>query len=103
MARLCGRCLTPSVPQRADPLVEGTPYPGRDPYDSNQAIPTLIATKDRTRFLDLFPNLRIGCVEWSFHSSLTLSGGFKSWTLIPEGLVRHLLSIDHRVGGWASE
>jgi SAM-dependent methyltransferase len=46
----------------ADPLVEGTPNPSRDPYDFNQAIPTLIATRDQERFLHLFPNFRIGRV-----------------------------------------
>src|SRR5207253_869867 len=30
------------VRMSADPLAEGTPNPQRDPYDSNQAIPTLI-------------------------------------------------------------
>jgi SAM-dependent methyltransferase len=41
----------------ADPLAEGTPSPERNPYDSNQAIPTLIATRDRERFSRMFPAL----------------------------------------------
>ena len=38
------------VRMSSDPLTEGVPNPRRDPYDSNQAIPTLIATRDRDRF-----------------------------------------------------
>ena len=43
----------------SDPLTEGTPNPRRDPYDSNEAIPTLIATRDLERFEGAFPSLRI--------------------------------------------
>src|SRR5256885_3765861 len=38
------------VRMSADPLTGGIPNSKRDPYDSNQAIPTLIATRDRERF-----------------------------------------------------
>ena len=41
----------------ADVLIDGRPTAGRDPYDSNQAIPTLLATRDRERFHRLFPGL----------------------------------------------
>src|SRR5262249_48203512 len=34
----------------ADVLGDGVPDPARDPYESNQAIPTLLATRDRERF-----------------------------------------------------
>ena len=37
------------VRMSADPLLDGEPDPHRDPYDSNQAIPTLLATKYRQR------------------------------------------------------
>ena len=39
----------------ADALANGSPDPRRDPYASNQAIPTLLATRDRARFHRLFP------------------------------------------------
>jgi SAM-dependent methyltransferase len=78
----------------ADPLVEGTPNPNRDPYDSNQAIPTLIATRDRERFLRLFPTFRINRVEWFSFLAYPLSGGFKPWTLVPAGLAHGLLGIE---------
>jgi SAM-dependent methyltransferase len=78
----------------ADPLAEGTPNPNRDPYDSNQAIPTLIATRDRDRFLRLFPTFRINRVDWFSFLAYPLSGGFKRWTLVPAGLARGLLAIE---------
>src|SRR5215831_12119869 len=48
----------------ADILRGGQPDPRRDPYDSNQAIPTLLATRDRNRFHSSFPELRIARVDW---------------------------------------
>jgi SAM-dependent methyltransferase len=78
----------------ADVLGDGSPDPGRDPYDSNQAIPTLLATRDRERFHCLFPVLRIACVQWFSFAAYPLSGGFQAWSLIGEGAVRSLLRIE---------
>ena len=81
----------------ADPLVEGTPNPSRDPYEFNQAIPTLIATKHRERFFRLFPNFSISRVEWFSFWGYPLSGGFKRWSLIPAGFAPRLLGFERRV------
>ena len=78
----------------ADVLGDGSPDPGRDPYDSNQAIPTLLVTRERERFHRLFPTLRIGCVQWFAFAAYPLSGGFQSWSLIGEGVARRLLRIE---------
>lgn len=78
----------------ADVLRDGSPDPRRDPYDSNQAIPTLLATRDRDRFHRLFPALRIAGVEWFSLAAYPLSGGFKPWSLVGEGGARHLLRIE---------
>jgi SAM-dependent methyltransferase len=75
----------------ADPLASGAPDPTRNPYDSNQAIPTLIATRDRERFHRRFPTLRIEQVTWFSFLSYPLSGGFKPWSLIPAKLCPALL------------
>jgi SAM-dependent methyltransferase len=83
----------------ADPLREGTPDPQRDPYDSNQAIPTLIATRDRVRFERMFSNLKICRVDWFAFAVYPLSGGFKSWSLIPRSLVRPALRAERAVEG----
>jgi SAM-dependent methyltransferase len=87
------------VRTRADPLKEGAPDPARDPYESNQAIPTLLATRDRERFHQRFPNLRIVRAEWFSFVAYPLSGGFKSWCLVPAGMVGRLLAIERRLEG----
>jgi len=69
-----------------DPLVAGDPDPKRDPYDSNQAIPTLIATRDRERLRALVPGLEIKGVDWFSLAVYPLSGGFKRWSLVPAGI-----------------
>lgn len=82
------------VRMSADILGDGRPAPDRDPYDSNQAIPTLLATRDRDRFHGLFPDLRIVRVEWFAFAAYALSGGFKSWSLISESFARRLLRVE---------
>jgi SAM-dependent methyltransferase len=81
----------------ADPLTEGIPDPSRDPYHSNQAIPTLIASRDRKRFHRMFPTLKIGRVEWFSFLVYALSGGFKPWSVVPCRLVRGLLDLEHAI------
>ena len=76
-------------------LVEGSPSSDRDPYDSNQAIPTLIATRDRDRFHQLLPMLHIDRVEWFSLAAYPLSGGFQPWSLVSEGMARRMLRIEH--------
>jgi SAM-dependent methyltransferase len=78
----------------AEVLIDGTPDPNRDPYDSNQAIPTLLATRDRARFHRLFPALHIASVEWFALAAYPLSGGFKPWSLISAGLARRMLALE---------
>src|SRR5262249_2181954 len=58
----------------ADPLIEGTPNPHRDPYDSNQAIPTLLAGRHRKRFENVLQGLRVACVDWFSLVVYPLSG-----------------------------
>jgi SAM-dependent methyltransferase len=75
-------------------LMDGSPDPRRDPYASNQAIPTLIATRDKDRFHRLFPTLGMASVEWFAFAAYPLSGGFKPWSLISEGMARRMLRIE---------
>jgi len=85
------------VVMRADPLTEGAPDPNRDPYAANQAIPTLIATRDRDRFHRMFPELRLFRVDWFSFASFPLSGGFKSWSLLTVGMARRLIAAETAV------
>ena len=78
----------------ADALVDGSPDPRRDPYASNQAIPTLLVTRDLAQFHHLFPALRIACVQWFSLAAYPLSGGFKPWSLVGDGVARRLLRIE---------
>ena len=85
------------VRMSADPLAEGTPDPKRDPYDSNQAIPTLIATRDRERFHRMFPRLRVAQVDWFSFAVYPLTGGFKPWSLISTGMAARALKLERVV------
>lgn len=82
------------VRMSADVLRDGQPNPQRDPYEANQAIPTILATRDRERFHDLFPNLRIAEVGWFSFVSYALTGGFKSWCLLSQNFAQRLLRIE---------
>jgi SAM-dependent methyltransferase len=85
------------VDMSADPFADGIPNPRRSPYDSNQAIPTLIATREKERFLRLFPNFTISHVDYFSLLAYPLSGGFKSWSLIPLRLVKPMLTVEHLI------
>jgi SAM-dependent methyltransferase len=85
------------VDMSADPFESGTPDPNRDPYISNQAIPTLIATKYRARFSELFPALRIQETSWLSLATYPLSGGFKQWCLLPRAVARGMLRLEKMI------
>jgi SAM-dependent methyltransferase len=82
------------VRTRAPALIEGIPDRARDPYASNQAIPTVLATRERDRFHQLLPELRLAHIEWFSLAAYPLSGGFKSWTLIGARMARSLLDLE---------
>lgn len=83
----------------ADPLLEGAPDRMRDPYDSNQAIPTLLATSHRDRFHALFPDLAISETQWFSFVAYPFSGGFKSWSLMTEPMARAMLWMEKHIEG----
>jgi SAM-dependent methyltransferase len=77
-----------------DPLATGDLSPGRDPYDSNQAIPTLLLGRDRARLATQFPELHLVEYRRIGLFSYPLSGGFRPWSLIPAAAVRPLLRLE---------
>jgi SAM-dependent methyltransferase len=81
----------------AEALADGTPDPRRDPYDSNQAIPTILVTRERDRFHARFPDLRIARVVWFALAAYPLSGGFQPWSLLSAGMARRLLRLEHAI------
>lgn len=83
-----------AVDMRQDPLATGAPRPDRDPYESNQALPTLIATRHRERFHQTLPGLRIADVRWFSLAVYPLSGGFKPWSLVNATVARLGLRVE---------
>jgi SAM-dependent methyltransferase len=81
----------------ADPLLEGSPDRSRDPYDSNQAIPTLLATNYREQFHAKFPDLAISETQWFSFVAYPLSGGFRPWSLMTERIARAMLWFEKQV------
>ena len=82
------------VRSSVDVLSEGNPDPRRDPYASNQAIPTLLVSRQRERFHRLVPMLRIARVDWFAFAAYPLSGGFQPWRLVGKRLARHMLRLE---------
>ncbi|NKB58155.1 MAG: methyltransferase domain-containing protein [Alphaproteobacteria bacterium] len=94
------------VDMAVDPLADGPLDPARDPYDSNQAIPTLLFGNRRRRrtFEQRFPALTVSATERLALIVYPLSGGFRSWSLVPAALVRSLTMLENALApllGWA--
>jgi SAM-dependent methyltransferase len=67
-----------------DPLAPAPdPADGRDPFDSNQAIPSLLFGRHAGRFALAFPELRLKRLEWLSGLSYPASGGFGRRPLLP--------------------
>jgi SAM-dependent methyltransferase len=80
-----------------DPLAAGGLSADRDPYDSNQAIPTRLFGRDRRHLEALVPALRaVACVKFSF-LAYPLSGGFRPWSALPAALAAPLLKLERAI------
>tara|TARA_Y100001970_G_scaffold294127_1_gene447206 strand:+ start:50588 stop:51337 length:750 start_codon:yes stop_codon:yes gene_type:complete len=81
---------------RADPWKRGEPNPQKDPFDANQALPTIIFFRNsgKKKFLQLYKNFKIVNSERLSLFAYPLSGGFRKWSLIPALLVSTLLRIE---------
>ena len=87
------------VDMDADPFADVAINPERDPFDANQAIPTLLfATSEACRRVEkVIPSLRVRSVKWLSLFAYPMSGGFQSWSLMPAALVRPLLAFEEKV------
>jgi SAM-dependent methyltransferase len=74
-----------------DSLARGRPGSSRHPMDSNQAIPTLLVGRDRARLELQFAGLRVAYVKRLSLVAYPLSGGFRSWCLLPLAFVAPVL------------
>jgi SAM-dependent methyltransferase len=81
----------------ADPLEDGHVDARRDPYDANQAIPTLLVGRYRNKMEQQFPQLKLMHCEWLSFIAYPLSGGFRSWSLIPNSVIKPILEIENRL------
>ena len=81
---------------RIDPFLPGPAKSSRDPYDANQAIPTLLfSAANRSRLSEQVPKLTLRQVDWLSLFAFPLSGGFKSWCLVPSQLAGALVKFEN--------
>lgn len=87
------------VDMTADPFAPVAIDPDRDPFDANQAIPTLLFATPaaRRRVEATVPSLRVCRVSWLSLFAYPLSGGFKPWSLLPAALVRPMLAFERAI------
>jgi SAM-dependent methyltransferase len=84
-----------AVDMIVDPFLARSGQPPRDPFDANQAIPTLLFSRtNRPRLNELVPELTIRQVDWLSLFAFPLSGGFKSWCLMPSQLAMALVRFE---------
>jgi len=85
------------VDMRTQPLAEHGAS-DKDPFESNQAIPTLLhRTHGRREFERRFPMLKIVRFERLAGLSYPATGGFSRPPLLPAGLWRVLLALEDRL------
>ncbi len=79
-----------------DPWADQEPA-GRDPFDANQAIPTLLFRRGGQAFAREFPRLRVAEVRHFSFVAYPLSGGFREWSLLPTRWVGPALRLEDRL------
>ena len=77
------------------PKTDCTPNPKKDPYESNQAIPTLLFGKYSSIIKKT--NFSIVNKKWMSLFAYPLSGGFQKWSLLPISLVEWLLRLEKKL------
>jgi SAM-dependent methyltransferase len=77
-----------------NPFRTTTPTPDREPFDANQAIPSLIFGRYRKRFQTKYPEFKFRCDERLSFFAYPLSGGFDKPALIPIRAVKPILSLE---------
>lgn len=87
------------VDMDADPFAPVTINPDRDPFDANQAIPTLLfaTPQARKRVEEIVPLLHVRSVEWQSLFAYPMSGGLQKWTLMPAALVSPMLAFERKI------
>jgi SAM-dependent methyltransferase len=78
---------------RVDPLAEAASI-SRDPFESNQAIPTLLFSRGASALTSRFPSLRLTHLERLAGPAYPASGGFSRRPLLPRRLWNLLLTVE---------
>ena len=81
------------VDMSVDPLAPPATL-DKDPYDSNQAIPTLLVGRFRAALVAAAPRLVLDRVDRFSFVAYPLSGGFQPWSLLPQALAGPLLKLE---------
>ncbi len=71
--------------------------PNKDPYESNQAIPTILFKRSPQLFRNANTSLKLLESTWLSLIAYPLSGGFKNWSLSPVGWVGPVLRLEDRL------
>lgn len=84
------------VDMSADPLSQERSQSSGDPFDSNQAVPSLLFSNASrcARFEKMFPALKIRARQFFGFATYPLTGGFRDWCLVPGGAVAPLLKVE---------
>lgn len=84
------------VDMRANPMVRQEYGENKDPFESNQALPTLLFRQGRHRraFERQFPTLRIAEVRGMSLFAYPMCGGFQNWSLISGPVAKRLLKLE---------
>jgi len=82
------------VRMQAQPLSDAPQCDPANPWDSNQAIPTLLFRRDADKLAAAIPGLRLLRTDWLSLFAYPLSGGFKAWSLLPAKAAPALLRLE---------
>ncbi len=85
------------VDTRADPLADFSAVAARDPFASNQAIPTLLFGARRATFAAAFPRLAVRRIEHLAGLSYPASGGFSRRPFLPMRAWSWLRNLEDRL------
>lgn len=81
----------------ADPFTGPARDSAREPFDANQAVPTLLFFTCRERFRRHFPGLEILRLHYQDMFAFPLSGGFRPWCLLPRPVFHYLFAFEQRI------
>jgi hypothetical protein len=80
-----------------NPFILSSHKVDRDPYEANQAIPTLLFKKHLNRLSTEFPELKVLETQFISLFAYPLSGGFRTWSLLPTKIISALLRFEDKL------